>query len=72
MHHERNIRLRERRHCCFGNDVFARLEGFAGESAEQKAKGLRLRFFVGEGDDDHMQLLEKYGNHSIESTGPMK
>src|SRR6266404_1278635 len=62
LHHEWDICLRERGHCGFGENVFARLEDLAGESAQQKTPRPRLRLLVGKGNHDHRLAPFAKGN----------
>ena len=53
MDHEGDVGLGKRSHGRFGKDVLPGLEDFAGESAEQKAASLRLRFLIRKGNNNH-------------------
>ncbi|MBM4071724.1 MAG: hypothetical protein FJ271_22780 [Planctomycetes bacterium] len=53
MDHERDVGLGKRSHGRLGKDVLPGLEDFAGESSEQKAASLRLRFLVRKGNNNH-------------------
>ena len=54
MNGELKVLCRQRLQRRLGQDVFTRFQNPAGESADQKAQGFLLCFWIGKGNDNHV------------------